>query len=98
MDRRIEQTLHVRLRRFRLPAWFTGWYMGRIAGRYCPCEWPWKIKWLIEVCAWIDDEEERHDFTRFVGFHLAQHQTTGTSSTANVTYTFKGRKGSHGVG
>lgn len=72
--------LHLRMRRVHLPAWFTGWYMGRIAGRYCPCEWPVKLNPLMELCAWIDDEEERHDLIRFTAFHMKRPQTITTSS------------------
>lgn len=32
-----------------------GWYMVRIAGRYCPCQWPIKSRRLIRLCGRIDD-------------------------------------------
>ena len=31
------------------------WYMGRIAGRYCPCEWPFESRRLVRLCGRIDD-------------------------------------------
>lgn len=34
---------------------FLDWYMARIAGRYCPCEWPIQIRPLIRLCGRIDD-------------------------------------------
>jgi len=64
------------------PAWFVRWYMGRVAGRYCPCEWPIKVKRLIRVCSWFDDEYDRLDFIRFAGFHMGT--TTTASSTQNI--------------
>ena len=64
--------------------------MGRIAGRNCPCEWPVKIKPLIELCAWIDDEEERHDFIRFAAFHMSRQTTVATTSNvAGITPTMR---------
>lgn len=56
------QTLHVdapaparRGIRDRLAAW----WMGRVAGRYCPCEWPIRIPPLIRLCGRIDDRYVR---------------------------------------
>ena len=78
-------------RRRHAPAWFVRWYMGRVAGRYCPCEWPVKSKRLIRWCAWIDDEYDRLDFIRFIGFHMGQ-QNVATASSSNVKVTWRRRR------
>lgn len=57
------------------PAWFVRWYMGRVAGRYCPCEWPIKSRRLIRLCGWIDDEYDRLSFIDFAAFHLQLVET-----------------------
>lgn len=66
---------------------FVRWYMGRIAGRYCPCEWPIKSKRLMHLCGRIDDAAERESFRDFCGFWLTQTQyTTGSSATVTVNW------------
>lgn len=64
---------------------FVRWYMGRVAGRFCPCEWPIKSKRLMHLCGRIDDAYERESFRDFCGFVL--DQTTSTSSTAYTATT-----------
>ena len=56
------------------------WYMSRVAGRYCPCEWPIKSKALIRLCGRVDDSVCNADFRDFVHFHLHVHQNQTTSS------------------
>ena len=68
---------------------FVRWYMGRITGRYCPCEWPVKVKFLIRLCARIDDAYERLEFHRFAAWYLGQQNITYTSSSnANTSVTW----------
>jgi hypothetical protein len=54
--------------------------MGRVAGRYCPCEWPIKSKRLIRLCGRVDDAVCNAEFRDFVHFHLHVHQNQTTSS------------------
>jgi hypothetical protein len=61
---------------------FVRWYMGRIAGRYCPCEWPIKSKRLMHLCGRIDDAYERENFRDSVGFIMGLYAPNTTSSTA----------------
>lgn len=68
-----------------LRAVFVRWYMGRVAGRYCPCEWPVRSRRLMHLCGRIDDAQEALNFYDFAAFY---HPTTGTlSSTQNVVVT-----------
>lgn len=57
---------------------FAGWYMGRIAGRYCPCQWPLRIKPLIRLCGRIDDIECRYqkhsELSRCMAFYHDLHR------------------------
>lgn len=53
---------------------FVRWYMGRVAGRYCPCEWSFKSRRLIHLCGRIDDANDREDFYDFAAFALARHK------------------------
>lgn len=64
---------------------FVRWYMGRIAGRYCPCEWPVKSKRLMNLCGRIDDAGARESFRDFVRFWPPQRSTSSTS-TATVKW------------
>ena len=61
-------------RSWRLRERLAAWYMGRIAGRYCPCEWPYKSRWLIRLCGRIDDAYCNAQFRDFCHYHLAQHR------------------------
>jgi hypothetical protein len=65
------------------------WYMGRIASRYCPCEWPIRSKRLIRLCGRIDDlyvaDEKRKDLIRFIEFHTGEQPYTTSSNAQNVT-------------
>lgn len=60
------------------------WYMGRVAGRYCPCEWPVKIRPLIRLCGRIDDANERLDFIAFARWYMASQRRNTTSTTATT--------------
>lgn len=68
---------------------FVRWYMGRIAGRYCPCEWPIKSKRLMHLCGRIDDVAERESFRDSFWLNNALFTaTTSTASNVNVTWTY----------
>lgn len=66
------------------PRWFVRWYMSRIAGRYCPCEWPIKSKLLMRLCGRIDDAAAREAFRDCCGFWLSHYNNNTTVSTGTT--------------
>ena len=61
-------------RTWRLRERLAAWYMERIAGRYCPCEWPYRSRRLIRLCGRIDDAYCNAQFRDFAHFHLWRHR------------------------
>lgn len=62
-------------RTWRFREQLAAWYMGRVAGRYCPCQWGrFRVKRLIRLCGRIDDAYCNAQFRDFCDFHLWRHQ------------------------